>query len=156
MPFVSLISEKERRLEKLLTGLSDSIKLQSIHSHKRAQVRPDTSIVLCTIEKANQLFNALIEDKDSRLKDINTVVVDELHLIGDDSRGFLLETLLTKIVYISKSLEIKIQVIAMSATFPNLNEIALWLDACLFITNFRPIEIEEFAKLGDDIVDSKS
>ena len=68
----------------------------------------------------------------------------------------MLETLLTKIVYISKSLENKIQVIAMSATFPNLNEIALWLDACLYITNFRPIEIEEFAKLGDDVVDVKS
>ena len=122
-----------------MSGLDSSLKLQCIHSHKRAQVKPDSNIVLCTIEKANQLFNFLIESEESRLKDINTVVIDELHLIGDDSRGFLLEILLTKIVFINKNLEDKIQIIAMSATFPNLNEIALWLDACLYITNFRPI-----------------
>jgi DNA polymerase theta len=40
----------------------------------------------------------------------------------------------------------------MSATIPNLSEIALWLKAALYITTFRPVEIKEFIKFGPDII----
>jgi len=40
----------------------------------------------------------------------------------------------------------------MSATLPNLREIAVWLNASLYVTDFRPIEIKEYLKIGPDIV----
>lgn len=39
----------------------------------------------------------------------------------------------------------------MSATLPNLREIALWLDACLYVTQYRPVEIKEYIKVGNEV-----
>jgi DNA polymerase theta len=57
-------------------------------------------IAVCTIEKANSLVNRMLEEK--TLDQLGCVVVDELHLLGDQSRGYLLELLLTKIRFMSK------------------------------------------------------
>lgn len=64
-------------------------------------------IAVCTIEKANGLVNRLMEA--GKLHNVGVIVVDEMHLIGDTSRGYLLELLLTKVLYMSgKSLLINI------------------------------------------------
>jgi len=47
------------------------------------------------------------------------LVVDELHLIGDDQRGYLMELILSKLSYIKR-----VQIVAMSATFPNIHQVA--------------------------------
>lgn len=61
--------------------------------------------------------------------------------------------MLSKLKYLqSSSQKHKIQLIAMSATLPNLRELATWLDACLYVTNFRPVEIKEYLKIGLDMV----
>jgi len=78
------------------------------------------------------------------------VVIDELHLIGDQSRGYLLEVLLSKLAFLDSK---HLQLIAMSATFPNLKEIAVWLGAQLYITSFRPVEVKEFIKFGSELLD---
>jgi len=42
----------------------------------------------------------------------------------------------------------------MSATFPNLNEVVSWLNAFVYVTNFRPVEVKEYIKIGDKVCDS--
>lgn len=105
-------------------------------------------MIICTIEKTNQLINKLIEfhqktdesqlpsstDEFNSISDIGTIIVDELHMIGEENRGYLLEVTLSKLRYLMSMQKSSIQLIAMSATLPNLREIALWLDACLFVT----------------------
>lgn len=57
-------------------------------------------IAVCTIEKANSLLNRLLEENKA-LSSLGIVVVDEMHMVGDPHRGYLLELFLTKIRYIS-------------------------------------------------------
>lgn len=61
-----------------------------------APLTDDVDVAVCTFEKANVLINQLLDEgRESRL---SMVVVDELHLVSDAQRGFLLEVLLTKVL----------------------------------------------------------
>jgi replicative superfamily II helicase len=108
----------------------------------------DYWIAVCTIEKANSLINRLMED--NRLSELGCIVVDEVHMIGDPSRGYLLELMLTKIKYM---LDRSIQIVGMSATLPNVDVLAQWLDAQLYMTDFRPVPLTEYVKIENKIYD---
>ncbi|KAK6843364.1 hypothetical protein PG987_004224 [Apiospora arundinis] len=97
----------------------------------------DFDIGVCTFEKANTLINTAIED--CSINKLRAVVLDELHMIDDDHRGYLLELMATKLL----SLEQDVQIIGMSATLSNINILATWLDAHTYQTFYRPVPIEE-------------
>lgn len=97
------------------------------------------------------LCSRLIEE--NRLAEIGIIIVDELHMLGDSSRGYLLELLLTKLVYMKKLNDIDLQIVGMSATIPNLSDIARWLDAELFITNYRPIPLFQRLVVDEEVFD---
>lgn len=86
---------------------------------------------------------------------VGLVVVDELHLIGDPHRGYLLELLLTKLLlHGSMHPEDNIQIVGMSATLSNLPLLASWLRAAFFTTSFRPIPLTELVFTRDKSIDS--
>uniref|UniRef100_A0A8C1QZ25 DNA polymerase theta n=1 Tax=Cyprinus carpio TaxID=7962 RepID=A0A8C1QZ25_CYPCA len=117
-------------------------------------------VAVCTIEKANGLINRLIEE--DKLDLLGIVVVDELHMVGDSGRGYLLELLLTKIQYIGQKNTARrsaqsgspgVQIVGMSATLPNLDLLAHWLKAELYSTNYRPVPLMEWVKIGTNVYD---
>lgn len=58
------------------------------------------------------LVNTAIED--CSIAKLKAVVLDELHMVDDQHRGYTLELIATKLL----SLEHSVQIIAMSATVP--------------------------------------
>ncbi|BES88139.1 DNA polymerase theta [Nesidiocoris tenuis] len=146
LPFVSVVREKMLYFKDLLVGSGIRVEGFMGSYHPPGGFRA-VHIAICTIEKANSLINRLMEEKN--LENIGCVVVDELHLLGDPHRGYLLELLLTKLRYIcKKGLCPPIQIIGMSATLPNLEILSKWLDAALYVTDFRPIPLTEYLKVN--------
>lgn len=108
-------------------------------------------LAVCTIEKANNIINRLLEQE--KLSEIGMIVIDEVHLIGDQSRGYITELLLTKVLYWCKKFQHKIQIVTMSATLPNDDLLQKWLDAEYYTTDYRPIELTEMIKIDNTLYD---
>lgn len=88
------------------------------------------------------------------IKTLGMVVVDEVHLISDPNRGYILELLLAKVLYCAREMHENIRIVAMSATLPNADLVRNWLDAKFYTTTYRPIELRETIKIGSNIFDT--
>ncbi|XP_028750825.1 DNA polymerase theta isoform X1 [Peromyscus leucopus] len=162
LPFVSVAKEKKFYLQSLFQEVG--IKVDGYMGSTSPPGRfSSLDIAVCTIERANGLINRLIEENKMDL--LGMVVVDELHMLGDSHRGYLLELLLTKICYVTRksascredsasALSNAVQIVGMSATLPNLQLVASWLNAELYHTDFRPVPLLESIKVGNSIYDS--
>ncbi|XP_078577834.1 DNA polymerase theta-like isoform X2 [Branchiostoma floridae x Branchiostoma japonicum] len=158
LPFVSVAREKMLYLKTLL--FEAGVKVDGyMGGQSPAGGFSSVDVAVCTIEKANSLVNRLIED--GKTDQLGIVVVDELHMVGDSHRGYLLELLLTKIRYVTSKTGTDnketnpVQIVGMSATLPNLDLLARWLDAELYQTDFRPVPLTECVKVGSTMYNNE-
>lgn len=79
------------------------------------------------------------------LRDVDTIIIDEFHMIGEYSRGPTIECAITRAKIINPNLRI----IALSATLENMSEIENWLDATVIEHNYRPVP------LNKDVLDTE-
>ncbi|KAH8258272.1 hypothetical protein KR038_009069 [Drosophila bunnanda] len=152
LPFISVVREKMFYLQDLLTTAGYRVE-GFFGGYTPPGGFESINVAICTIEKANSIINKLLEQ--GKLDTIGMVVVDEVHLISDKGRGYILELLLAKILYMSRRNALQIQVITMSATLANVELLQRWLDAELYITDYRPVALQEMIKVGTKIFDQQ-
>jgi helicase len=137
-PLKALASEKFNEFKKLGSdGLGKNLKIQistgdfDISDKNLGQ----NDILVLTNEK----MDSIIRQGAEWLDQISLVIADEVHLLGDEDRGPTLEIVLTKM----KLLLQKPQILALSATVTNADEIADWLGCKLVHSEWRPVPLSE-------------
>ncbi len=97
-------------------------------------------IIVATSEKVD----SLIRHRTGWMKDIGSVIVDEIHMINDVKRGPTLEMTVAKLIKLNP----EAQIIGLSATISNSEEIAGWLRAEHFRSDWRPVSLKKGVSYG--------
>lgn len=101
-------------------------------------------VIIATNEKADSLLRHHAE----WLEDVALTVADEVHLIGDNSRGPTLEVVLSRL----RETNPHAQFLALSATIRNALEIAEWLQAKVVYSSWRPVPLKTGVYYGGRII----
>ncbi len=139
-PLRALAAEKFtefKKLEKINLGRKIKVGISTGDFDSVEDKLENSDILVLTNEK----MDALMRFGQSWISEIGLVIVDEIHLIGDEGRGPTLEMVLTRL---KSGLIGKIpQIIALSATITNSDELAEWLDCEHVESTWRPVPLSE-------------
>ncbi|UCC58976.1 MAG: DEAD/DEAH box helicase [Candidatus Bathyarchaeum sp.] len=100
-------------------------------------------IIVTTNEKAD----SLLRHRARWVSDVSLVVADEVHLLNEPERGPTLEVVLARLIQVNPD----IQILALSATIKNAEELAEWLKAISVTTEWRPVTLREGVLLHDEV-----
>jgi helicase len=139
VPLRALASEKKAEFEEF-AEFGVSVGMATGNYEESGDYLGANDLVVATSEKVD----SLVRNGADWLDDLACVVADEVHLIDDGHRGPTLEVTLAKL----RTLNPGLQVVALSATVGNADELAGWLDAELVESEWRPIELRKGVHYG--------
>lgn len=134
VPLRALASEKFRRFQEF-SELGIKVGISTGDYDLRDEGLGVNDIIVATSEKTD----SLLRNETAWMQEISVVVVDEVHLIDSPDRGPTLEVTLAKLRKMNPSC----QILALSATVGNADELASWLEAELVVSEWRPTELLE-------------
>ena len=139
-PLRALTNEKEREWERFEElGYSVYVVTGERDLHPRKAERAD--VLVMTPEKADSATRKHDSRRYSFVTDVDCCVIDEVHLLDSDERGSVLEVTISRLRRLCDP-----RVIALSATMPNVEDVAAWLDASTETTfsfgeEYRPVPL---------------
>ena len=123
-------------------------------TEKRKEELSNSNIIVMTSEMLNSRCRNFKSESNDWLKEVGTIIVDESHLLTVPGRGDHLEVGLMKFTKISPHCRI----VFLSATMPNVDEIAEWLcskltDRKTYLINskYRPCKLDIHYEEYDDV-----
>ena len=139
-PLRALTNEKEREWERFeQLGYSVYVVTGERDLNPRRAERAD--ILVMTPEKADSATRKHDSPRYSFITDVDCIVIDEVHLLDSDRRGAVLEVTISRFRRLCDP-----RIVALSATMPNVEDVATWLDApadCTFRfgDEYRPVPL---------------
>jgi helicase len=100
-------------------------------------------VIVMTNEKAD----SLLRHRAKWMDEVSLVVADEVHLLNEAERGPTLEVVLARLMQVNPDM----QILALSATINNVDEIAQWLKAGYITTEWRPVTLKEGVLLNEEV-----
>src|SRR5574338_648921 len=137
-PLRALASEKHAEFKKM-ENLAWSRKIKAAISTGDFDSVDKESESADIIVLTNEKMDSLIRHGVDWIDKIGLVIADEIHLIGDKDRGPTVEIIMTKL----EELETKPQIVGLSATITNSDDVAEWLGCKLVSSDWRPVPLTE-------------
>ena len=133
VPLKALASEKYDELKEVADVVGLKVALAVGDRSVEINSIEDSDILVCTSER----LDSLLRNRSNIISNIGIIVSDEFHLLHDHSRGPTLEVLISRIRHKKPDT----QIIALSATVGNSEELAKWLGAKLIQSEWRPVSL---------------
>ncbi|MBI4170861.1 MAG: DEAD/DEAH box helicase [Candidatus Aenigmarchaeota archaeon] len=130
VPLKALASEKYQDFRQKYPFMRTAISIGDLDSAEQWLGSYDLVIA------SNEKMDSLLRHNSPWLKDISLLVIDEIHMLNDPTRGPTLEVVITRMKNVK-------QIIALSATIQNAEELTKWLDAKLVRSDYRPVKLEK-------------
>ncbi|MDD1679928.1 MAG: ATP-dependent DNA helicase [Methanomicrobiales archaeon] len=131
VPLKALASEKYAEF----SGKGLSVGIATGDYDQREEYLGKNQVIIATSEKVD----SLLRNNSPWLGEITLLVVDEVHLLDSPDRGPALEMVITKLRHRNPAL----QVLALSATIGNPEDLADWLDAETVTSTWRPVDLRQ-------------
>jgi helicase len=129
VPLKALASEKYEEF----SGKGVSVGIATGDYDRREEHLGINQVIIATSEKVD----SLLRNNTPWLAEITLLVIDEVHLLDSPDRGPTLEMVITKLRHRTPQM----QVLALSATIGNPEDLAGWLDAETITSSWRPVDL---------------
>jgi helicase len=146
VPLVALANQKYDQFQERYGDMVDvSLRVGASRiADEGGRFDPGADIIVGTYEGID---HALRTGKD--LGNVGTVVIDEVHTLGEDERGHRLDGLISRLKYYCEEAKTDTQWIYLSATVGNPSQLAKKLRATLIEFEERPVPIERHVTFAD-------
>ncbi|WP_435334602.1 DEAD/DEAH box helicase [Haloarchaeobius sp. TZWWS8] len=144
-PLRALTNEKEADWERF-EELGYSVYVVTGERDLNPRRARHADILVMTPEKLDSATRKHDTSRYSFITDVDVCVIDEVHLLDSDRRGAVLEVTISRLRRLCAP-----RVVALSATMPNVQDVADWLDAppentFEFTDDYRPVDLNAGVK----------
>ncbi|NHN43469.1 DEAD/DEAH box helicase [Halorubellus sp. JP-L1] len=144
-PMRALTNEKETEWERF-EDMGYSVYVVTGERDLNPRRARHADVLVMTPEKLDSATRKHDSTRYDFVTDVDVCIIDEVHLLDSDKRGPVLEVTISRLRRLCDP-----RVVALSATMPNVDDVAAWLDApaentFAFGDEYRPVELNAGVK----------